>query len=200
MAELEQSRYDQLIRRVGNISAAGAMVREALADLFPVIDVENLPAELFLLSGTRTAFGSDIQAGVGGLFPLIQLFNPAGSNNIITLQSLYVSTNTTMNVHWELTETILTGSVLSQKFRDSRLPIADLAVGLVRSQNSAAPPAGFGIYRVLLDETFPLTDKDGLAVLQPGTGFNIGGSTADTVIRVCFFWRERAAESAELQF
>ncbi len=44
--ELQQNRYDQLIRRVGGIIGPGSKVVEALGELFPVIDVENVPGEL----------------------------------------------------------------------------------------------------------------------------------------------------------
>jgi len=197
--EIQQNRYDQLLRRVAGIIGPGSKVSQVITELFPMIDVENLPGELFLLSGTRLAFGgTNISGGVGN-FASIQLFNPVDSENIMTLQTVMYSSLTADTVLFRLNNVALTTNTVAQRNRDSRVGIPSLAIGEVRREALGAA-TGAGQARVLANTTLLLNDKDGVAVLAPGTGFEITSATANTQIFVTFYWRERPAQPSELNF
>jgi len=57
VTELQQNRYDQLLRRVGDLKGPGSKVNDVLQELFPTIDVENVPGELLFLMGTHIGLG-----------------------------------------------------------------------------------------------------------------------------------------------
>jgi len=99
--EIQQTRYDRLIRRVAGIIGPGSKVSEVLTELFPVLDVESVPSELLILAGTNTCFGGGQFQAMAGQSPKMGLFNPADSNTILVLTHVYVSTDTgNQNIRW----------------------------------------------------------------------------------------------------
>lgn len=200
MAEIDQNRYDQLIRRVTGSVGPGSHVAESLAELFPVIDVENLPGELFLLSGTRLAYGGTALTPAAGKFAGIQLFNPVDSRNLITVTSVVLSVETTQTINWSLTNTALATNTTSQRLRDSRISVLDLSIGEIRRFDNVVATGANARTRVLAETPFTLNDNNGIAVLAPGSGLEFGATTAATILFCNFYWRERPAEASELQF
>jgi len=199
-SELQQTRYDRLIRRVGGIIGPGSKVAEALAELFPVIDVERVPGELLVLGGTSLAHGSSILTGAAGERPSIQLFNPAESQKIVTISLMLISSGTGMIVRWNINATELADVVVGSQFRDSRLGIGTIPTTLVRDESKAAAIAARGQARVLSGDTLTITEENGVAVLSPGFGLEVQGATVATTLNVSFSWRERPAEASELNF
>ena len=59
MFEVQQNRWDQLIRRVSGSIGPGSRVSETLSELLPVMDVERVPGELLRLMGTDVAMASE---------------------------------------------------------------------------------------------------------------------------------------------
>lgn len=202
-SEIQQNRYDQLIRRVGGIVGPGSKVSEALTELFPVIDVERVPGELLVLGGTFLCFGGSLITSIAAQFPEFQLFNPAGSGKIVTLTTLEVSSSATTSVRVNVEPVALGGGIGTEKFRDTRLGTgapAGLPSAQVRTASSAATTGSFGTLRMLADTQIAVTDPNGLFVLAPGTGVNFGGAVALSTLRFMLFWRERVAEQSELNF
>jgi len=200
VANINQNRWDQLVRRVAGLIGPGSKVNNTIGDLFPMLDVENLPAELYLLSGTRLAVGGVAQVGAAGEVARIQLFNPADSGLIVTLTSAVITTSATERVRF--VQTITPESTLSavQRFRDTRLGTLTLPTGQVRSASDAAVFAGTAEWVQPASIPFVLTDPNGLIVLAPGTGITFTAVTLATTLRAFFYWRERVAEASELQF
>ena len=198
--ELQQTRYDRLIRRVGGIIGPGSKVAEALSELFPVIDVERVPAELLVLGGTSLALGSTVIASIAAERPAAQLFNPAGSQKIITVTHVYVSTNQAQQIRWNINATELLNVIVGSQFRDSRLGIGTIPTGIIRDESKAASTVARGQARVISGETLHLTDENAVAVLSPGFGLEVGGANVLTTLNVSFDWRERPAEASELNF
>ncbi len=198
-SDLQQNRYDQLLRRVGGIIGPGSKVAEVLAELFPVIDVENVPGELLLLGQTNICIGSTSLTPDAGRFALIQLFNPVESGKLISVERIDISVSVTQTVSFGMNNAIESGSGFKQ-FRDARKGLFPLPTGLIGAGSAVGRQVGVGIWRVTGNQ--PLTiDLPKLAgVLSPGTGMNVGAQTVDTALFATFWWQERIAEASELNF
>lgn len=197
MTELQQSRYDQLLRRVGDLKGPGSKVGEVLTELFPVFDVENLPAELYVLGQTDVCFGGTTITAAVGESGGIQLFNPADSSKIITLQSVIVSATATDTIRWGTTNIALTAGVGTERFRDTRRGITPAPIGQVRQESQVALIGNSGRARLLAHTPLILNDQNSAAVLAPDTGFEIGQTITNVPFFVTFYWRERVSEPSE---
>jgi len=200
MTELQQNRYDQLIRRVGNIVSPGSMVNDALSELFPMIDVENLNAELSLLTGWRLAYGTVETVGVALNQNLIQLFNPENSAHLVVVERVDIRVPAQENIRYALSSTPLANFTANQERRDSREGIANSPVAQLRDVNQLGGIPNFGVVFVRTDTTFTMQDKRGLFVLAPNTGITFANSIVNNNLQVSMQWRERIAEPAELNF
>ncbi len=198
MTELQQSRYDQVLRRVGDLKGPGSKVNDVLTELFPMFDVENLQPELFLLGGQLLSMGaSNLDGGVGAV-PNIGLFNPEGSGKLIIVTSCIVSSLNTQTIFFSTQHTAFTTLVTTNLSRDTRVVAPELPVGQIREETSVGLLFANGEIRISSNTPFTLTDPNGLAVLAPGGGFAVGGNTFDSHLFASFLWRERVAEPSEL--
>jgi len=199
MTEIQQNRYDQLIRRVNNIVSPGSIVGDALHELFPVIDVERVPGELLVLMGTRLASGRGNVLAGGGVRPQIQLFNPIGSATVITVTSLIISSVQAQTLSWGIGPAAFTTLTARGSLRDTRLrqTASNTAVGELRTQTTAVPAAGEVESISLAQTPVQYSDENSVAVLSPGFGLNVEGTTNATQIIASFLWRERTLEAAE---
>jgi len=198
--ELQQTRYDRTIRRVGGIIGPGSKVAEALGELFPTIDIERIPGELLALGGTGLAQGSSILTGAAGERPAIMLFNPVDSGKLVTVTTVYVSSNTGQIIRWNINTTPLAVTVVGAQFRDGRLGIGTIPAGVILEESKVATTVTRGQARILSGDTFDIHDENSVAVLSPGSGMEVGGATVATTLNVSFAWRERPAEQSELNF
>ena len=200
MAEIQQTRYDRLLRRVTGAIGPGSKVAEIITELFPMIDVERVPGELLKLGGTRLGFGGIALVGIVGDFPKIQLFNPADSGLLVTVSTIVMSVGTFAQVTLGVTPILFTNDPGINGERDLREGTLKRPTATIRTLSDTAGPPNF--FPMLLEARRPLTlnDENGLFILAPGTGVTVGATTGNTQMSVGFFWRERAAEVAELQF
>ena len=201
MTELQQNRYDQLLRRVGDLKGPGAKVNDVLSELFPMLDVETNRAELQLLSGTRLCMGSTRQANVAAVTSRSQLFNPPDSGVIAVVTHLWAVSDPTL-VPINITMIIaLTGSpTLTDLFRDGRLGITanpSLQTAVIQDAVVTTPTLRFNS---LPSTAVDLTDENGIMVLSPGTGLEVGTQVVNRELDVSYLWRERIAEPSELNF
>ena len=200
MTEIQQNRYDQLVRRVNNIVAPGSMVSDALSELFPVLELESLKTELQLLGKTRLAFGNTtLLASVGDLNHH-QLFNPVDSGMLVVLERMDINSATSQLIEYGLATVALADFTANQAFRDTREGILQPVVAQARDVQQVGSIARFGAFRIIANTTFTMQDKQGLFLLAPGTGITFASVTANTVTNVTFQWRERVAQPAELNF
>lgn len=200
MTELQQNRYDKLLRRVGGLIGAKSMVNDALGELFPQIDVETLNAELGLLSSWRLGFSSIVFAASAGDLNHAQLFNPADSGTIVVLERVDMLDALAQPIRFGLATAGLTNFTANQALRDSREGILVQPVAQVRDVQQVAGIAQFGTITMQAAVTFTLEEKLGLFVLGPGTGLTFATTFVNTDSVFSFFWRERVAEASELQF
>jgi len=199
MSEIQQTRWDRIIRRVSGSVGTGSHVSETLSELFPVIDVERVPGELLLLGGTQLAMGTIVVSPVAANFSLAMLRNPGGSKTLITVTKVLMSASATIQGNAGVTLNTF-GTAGSQAIRDTRRGPADPPVGLVLGEVSLV--FGVDFFRFILTGGMNtiLEDENSVAVLAPGTAFAVGALSTNTAIRASFFWRERPAEESELQF
>ena len=198
--ELQQARYDQLLRRVGDLKGPGSKVAEVLTELFPVVSVEDLPLELRVLSGWRAAMIEvERLAGVGDVVAA-NLFNPAGSGVIAVVERVLWRVNSADNIEFDLVQATLTGGQTKGLFRDTRLG-GDRLSTLFATTQTAAATDGIQRYFTPADVMERLEDDQGLFVLSPGNGLQVGyATTTNKLLAVNFQWRERTAEPSELSF
>ena len=199
MTQLQQNRYDQLLRRIGDLKGPGSKVNEVLEELFPILDVENAPPELLALSGWRTAWQSTERLSAAGEFSKSQLVNPAGSGILVACTRIDLLVDPVSVVQLEIDTTLFSGAV-SGLFRDSRFGVPRATAAQVASESSVVAVGG-GL-RLLLqqDENFSIRDDNGIVVLTPGTVLNVGSTSAAIKLLVNYFWRERIAEPSEINF
>jgi len=198
VTELQQNRYDQLLRRVGDLKGPGSKVNDVLQELFPTIDVENVPGELLFLMGTRIGWASSSKSPTAGKRAGIQLFNPAASGHLITVSTLYVSASGTSTLTWGLTETALGTNTGIPRLRDGRVGASPSTVAELRTSADAVALVS-GTIKIGSSVTFNIVDGNSICVLSPGIGISIVG-TIDINFSVSFFYRERIAEPSELTF
>lgn len=197
--ELQTARYDNLLRRAGGLLGPGSKVTETLSELFPVFETENLPAELLFLGGWLTGMNTAIQAGTVGETSRAQVFNPVGSGKIAVITNIHVSIDSASAqfIDWQINETSF--PVTTGITRDTHAGFAvgtALATGVLATGNT--PRAG--TFLSPAGEVFNFTVRNGIAVLAPGSGLELGTNLDNQGLSVTFFWRERIALPSELSF
>ncbi len=197
MADLQQTRWDKLLRRTANIVGEGAIVTNTLQEVFPVFDLEDPPAELQILGGTRLAFGGSTNAAVAAQAGRFQIFNPANSGHIVTVTSFYFTGQANGTVRYGIVNVAL-ATVGTQRFADTRGVFTALPVGQINQVTSVALAPATGQFRVLSNAPGFFQDRKGIFVLAPGTGLEVGFNTVNIVTHCVFHWRERPALASEL--
>jgi len=200
VTEIQQNRYDQLLRRVNNIVSPGSMVADALNELFPMIDVESLVMDLSFLSGTKHGIASQAFAPSAGELNHYQLFNPADSGNIITLTRVDLHTTASQQFEYDVSAAAIGTSTATHRLRDTRDAVTDQPVGQVRGVQQAGGLPTVGALFVIANTQSTIENQKGLFVLAPGTGVTFATTTNNTTATLTFQWRERVAQAAELNF
>lgn len=200
--EIQQNRYDQLVRRVAGTIGPGSKVAQVITELFPMIDVENVPPELYVLMGTGLAFRSTDITAASGMENASQLANPVDSGKLITVTSLVVNLNVAAEIDITMNRALLASSNGFGQWRDNRIegPGVSAAVGNTRIETGLLLlNTGIAI-RMTANLTREIKDENGICVLAPGENLTV--STVSVARRlICgYFWRERSAEPSELSF
>jgi len=164
-----------------------------------MFDVENMPAELFVLSGSRIAAGSaTIGAGGVGTFTQIQLQNPAGSGVIVRVITSILRPSTTDFINLGLSQTFISANAGVEDFFDSRL-FGQGTVAQIFTDNAAvATGPAFLRFRVENNPGLVFHPPLAVAVLAPGAALEISCATANLSLDASFQWMERVAEPSEL--
>jgi len=196
VTELQQNRYDQLLRRVGDLKGPGSKVNDVLHELFPTLDVENVPGELLFLMGTRIGWGAASKAPTAGKKSGIQLFNPVGSGHMVTISTVVLSTASATQMSWGIVTIALATNTGIPRIRDSRAGTGPGGISELRTSPDAVALTN-GQLRLASNTSFLLTDPNAVCILFPGTGMSVVGST-DDVIAATFNYRERVIEPSEL--
>ena len=81
--------------------------------------------------------------------------------------------------------------------------LADRFNAVLGAQRRVAALGEYADYCVTIDKavsTLSNTDENGVCVLAPGTGLDIGIDDSGDTLSFSFYWRERVAEPSELNF
>lgn len=197
MTALNQNRYDQLLRRVGDLKGPGSKVNDALTELFPMIDVENVPAELLLLSGSRLCIGTGLLGAGGAAFFGVQLLRNAPKSGVI---ARLIEINVTAPPG-----TIVMGPTLNsaaaigaEAFADTRVFGEGTALKIQGNNNNLVVGSNFWAPSTDADSTYTFRPPAAISVIAPGAAFSVGNGTANEALRVNWLWIERQAQSSEL--
>ncbi len=196
--DLQQARYDQLVRRVGALYGGGSKVVEVLPEVFPVLELENTTPELIALSGWRTAWQSTSRPADAGAVSTSQLRNPAGSGQIAAVTLLAIHTASAVAIQAQIT-TATIGTPVSGLFRDARFGVPRSTVCQVSSADGPAIGGGLRLLTVA-NENIYLRDDNGIVILTPGTELSISTTSFNQTMLINYFWRERLAQESELLF
>jgi len=198
MSELQTGRYDQLMRRVGDLKGPGSKVSEVLEEVFPVLELEGAPPELLALTGWRTAWQSTTRPAQGAMQSASQLRNPADSGVLVAITQFGIEANAANIVQVEVSTTLF-GTPVSGLFRDSRFGVPRATIAQVSSVDGVAVGGGLRLQMAGQVQQY-IRDDNGICVLTPGTALNIGTTTNNVLLTVNYFWRERLAEPSEINF
>ncbi len=199
MSHIQQNRYDALLRRVADLKGGGSKVSDALTELFPMFDVENVPAELLLLGGSKLCVGG-AQRGTGGVgtFQQTVLRNPVRSGIIATVLEVAVSSATAQIMNYGMTQN--TFAIAGQTaFADGRV-FGEGTVCSITSEGGLSVGPAFGRFRVNGSQSHIIHPVRALAVLSPNSGFVVSTTDDDTTFENGWTWIERIAEPSELNF
>lgn len=197
--EVQQTRWDALIRRVSGSIGPGSRVSETISELFPVLEVEDTTPELLALSGWRTAWQSTERPASPGNPSASALHNPPNSGVIaaITQVILRASLANTI-VQMENQPSTIGGTQVPGLFRDTRFGTPRETTLTVTSNDASLVGGGLRIF--VGTDIVSIRDDNGIAVLTPNTSLRIGTTTNNVSLTVNYFWRERPAEVSELSF
>jgi len=199
VGEIQQGRYDHLLRRTTAQVGGGSKVGNALEDLFPVLEVENCPSELLRAVGWTLGAGQSDQLPAAGTRAAIQIFNPAGSGHLVVVTKVAVSTSAAAGIaQGPSFDALVTTSTAGQQ-RDTRATVLRQTVALIQEQDDGLVANLYFLF-VSANVTHILEDPNDVAVLSPGTGWRITTIANDIRLRASFLYRERVAEPEELDF
>lgn len=198
MTELQQSRYDRIMRRVGDLKGPGSKVSEVLSEVFPVVNLEDIPPELLLLGQTIPGYGGGFITSIAGQGPTAQLFNPAGSSKLVTITDVHVAHDAVGTMRWGVSPPARGTVISTQQSLDTRMIVPNVPVAQVRQESAVALATATAQTRQLANTNLHLSARNGLAVLAPGTGFEIGSAVLTSSLFYVFYWTERVAEPSEL--
>ncbi len=197
--ELQQTRYDRLLRRVGGIIGPGSKVSEVLTELFPTLDVESVPGELLFLSGWNLGMGGGSLAAGAGNRAKFQVVNPAGSGLLVVVTRLEIASNSSQPIHLNPTATLFVTNPGTATKRDTRTGVGQ-TVTEVRTSIDASTTSATYVLQNLNGSPAYIEDVNGIAVLSPGFALEIGQTATAGTLDFGALWRERTAELSELAF
>ena len=195
--EIQQTRWDRILRRVTGSIGPGSRASELLSEVFPMVSVEDPPAELLVLGGTRMAVGFSSEPAVAAVFQVSELFNPVDSGAIITLLSVAVFSDDLFVGMGMTSGSFTNDNSVRVDFSEGRL-FPDPPVGQVRDETAGA--AGNANVLIGMDgvRTITYAPPKAVAVLSPGSGWSVGTQVVNTQLTVNYTWLERPAEESEL--
>ena len=199
MGRVQTGQFDNLIRRLYSIKGGGSELSETLGDLFPTLDLENLPIELLLLRGWHTFARHATQIAVAAQATALQLLQPDGRTSIVVVDKIVINSELGGDISIG-TNLGLFPVTISTRRTDTRNPVLDMSNAQIGGTNNAGFGATGGLLNLAAGVDREFEVPHGLAVLGPGGAFSVVSSTVDSDLSVSFFGRERDAEPSELNF
>jgi len=162
-----------------------------------MFDVENVPAELLLLSGARLcAANLFLAAGGPTFFSTGLLRNNAGSGTIARLIEISV---TAVQQNLVLGPTLNSAATTGTRaFVDGRVFGEGTTLITMGSNNNLVIGSFFYAVNTGADGTVIYRPPVAISVISPGTAFSVGCAAVDTALNLSFLWIERQAQPSEL--
>ena len=204
---LQISRWDRLLRKLGNLVGEGAIATGVLEDVFPVLDVENLQTDSWRSAGWNMAQSSDTVVAAVGETPRIFLDNPPGSLKLVVVDQIFMFASATTEVRIGpnplAAARVASGPTLLFDMRyevSSGGAAMDIPTTIVFGESSSGPlPNDAGRFSIqVANRMESIIPFKGMAVMPPGRSLSVRGLTVAGTLTVTFFFRERVAEPAEL--
>lgn len=161
-----------------------------------MLDVENVPAELLLLSGTRLCSGTASLGAAVGFFGQMFLRNPVDSGVIARLIMIecVISAQTVF-----FGPTLNSSAALGgEAFVDTRVFGQGTTLKLQGNNNFLSAASTFWQQRSLIDLTLSYRPPVAISVIAPGTAFSLGPALVNQSITASWMWVERSAQPSEL--
>ena len=162
-----------------------------------MFDVENLPPELFLLSGTRLCMGfTSTSAGGVGTFAIHLLRVNVGTGILATLYDVVAHSAGTIVNLGPTQNSGTPGGV--RAFRDLRVFGEGTAAVLHQDTDSLVTGSTFLRQHINQSDEVIVDMKHGLAVISPGNAFSVSDGNGNLDFNVSWLWIEREAQPSEL--
>ena len=162
-----------------------------------MFDVENLPPELFLLSGTRLAMGfTSTSAGGAGTFATHLLRVNQDTGIIATLYEVVAHTAGTVINLGPTQNSGTPGGV--RAFRDLRLFPEGTAAVTHQDSDALVTGSTFLRHHINASDEAVISKQHGLAVITPGNAFSVSDGNGNLDMDVSWLWIERVAQPSEL--
>lgn len=199
MGRVQTGVFDNLIRRLYSIKGGGSELAETLGDVFPMLDLENLPSELLVLRGWNLFSGFATIIGVPAQATGIQLFNVADSQSLVVLTKIIINSQKAQQMTYGVNVALAT-PVTSTQNMDTRIPQSVNAIARLAGDADVQTSGTAGSIDVVAGVDREFEVPNGIVVLAPGGVFSVFSSTSDSDLRVTFIGRQRLAEPSELSF
>jgi len=198
--QIQSGRWDELLRRLFPVK--DRTIAPVLAsELVGQVVVQNWEPELYVLRGERLAIGTATQTAVAAEFPHTQLFNPAGSGNLLIVDEIWLRSPSNLLYDLAFQDVVTVGFTnVGSSFRDTRLGVASVVgttVGVLSVDTNVALTGGATVGRYNSEGLRSSVVKPKI-ILGPGTSLIVRGLTVNTTMSITYLWRERIAEPSEL--
>lgn len=162
-----------------------------------MFDVENAPAELLVLGGSRLCMGSAVlAAGGAGTFIQIFLANPADSGVIARVISVGFVTASSQTILIGPTQNSA-AAIGNSAFIDSRVFGEGTVCGLQGVNTNLTAGVAFFQFTLPNNEFVLFEPPPAISVIGPLGRFSVGGDENEA-LTVSFIWLERVAQPSEL--
>ena len=199
--QIQGGRWDGLLRRLFPIKDR-SIAPILASELVGQVVVQEWSDELYKLRGDNLACALASRSAVAAELAHCVIRNPAGSNNLVIIEQIWVAVSTAMLVIMarEGPALVVGFAPVATTFRDSRsgtVTAIGETVATVATLSNAVGQGGNG-FAVAPIPASPGVQFDLPMVLAPGSGLIVRGATVNSTLRMTFLWRERIAEPSEL--
>jgi len=162
-----------------------------------MIDVENVPAELLVLGGSRLAMGRVVMPAGGATFFSIAFLRNQSPGVIGRVVQVGLWAETAQKIVIGPTQNSDVASGV-RAFLDGR--VFGEGTALVTQGNNNSLVVGADFFRVAVDgvNTTLWTPPVAAMVITEGTALSVSAGNPDTQIEVSFLWVERVGQPSEL--
>jgi len=203
--EVQVGRFNGILHKLFSMKE-GAPSPTLAPDIIPVLPLEVDRPEWAFLGGVRLGGGGTRVGPVAGQLPQLQLYNPAGSNTLVVVTKVIVSSATAVaatEIRTGFGRAPLASSSGNLGPRDGRnAPLVGVipTTAQLRLTTAVAVPSIFFplAFIILPANPFPL-ELEPNVILDPDSGYTVFSSLANSDLAVGFEWYERSLEASEVR-